>query len=374
MAIDSGPTAAAAASAATLGAARDVPAALKKPKLDPGSGILTLENGVFSTTQASYPLKLLSPHAVGVRLAYMIAYGGGLVAGDHIHLDVTVGAGDTLALLTQGSTKVFRHQAGIRRPQSHLLHAIHHSRDTLGTAARGDARPLNTYAGGRYPADLRADEPEAPTSRQRMLVTVREGGTVFLLPDSISPFKDSRYVQAQRFVLEPGASALVLDWVNSGRGRHEPPPVLKDKIHEKDYKHVPTQADEVWQMEYYASINEVVVGGRVVARERMVLQDQHGNSIRDRLRPYHVYATVLVYGPAMAKARTLLDAIADNESQFQIPRPPGLVWSWSALDEHGGIIRLAAVNVEDIRFWLRSVLTQGGMADIVGESLWPRCL
>lgn len=356
----------------TLGAPRDVPAALKKPKLDPGSGILALKDGVFTTNQASYPLKLLSPHAFGVRLAYMIAYGGGLVAGDHIHLDVHVDG--VLVLLTQGSTKVFRHQPGIRRPQSHLLHSIHHSPETVGTVGADAARPLNTYTGGKYPADLRVDEPEAPTSRQRLLVHVAEGSTVFLLPDSISPFRDSRYIQAQRFVLEPGASALVLDWVNSGRGRHEPPPVLKSKIHDKDYKHVPTQEDEVWEMDYYASINEIVIGGKVVARERMVLQDQEGNSIRDRLRPYHVYATVLVYGPKMEKVRRLLDAIADNESQFQIPRPPGLIWSWSSLDENGGIIRLAAVNVEDIRFWLRSVLTQGGMADIVGEALWPRCL
>ena len=350
----------------------DVPAALKKPKLDPGSGILSLKDGVFTTTQASYPLKLLSPHAVGVRLAYMIAYGGGLVAGDHIHLDVDVDG--VLVLLTQGSTKVFRHQPGIRRPQSHLLHSIHHSPETVGKLEGDEARPLNTYTGGRYPADLRVDEPEAPTSRQRMLVKVAPGSTVFLLPDSISPFKDSRYIQSQRFVLSPGASCLVLDWVNSGRGRFAPAPVLKDKIHVKDYVHVPTEADEWWAMDYYASINEVVIGDKVVARERMVLQDQPGNSIKDRLLPYHVYATVLVYGPTMAKTRKLLDAIADNESQFQIPRPPGLIWSWSVLDEHGGIIRLAAVHVEDIRDWLRSVLTQGGMADVVGEGLWPRCL
>lgn len=358
--------------ASVMGAPRDVPAALKKPKLDPGSGILSLRDGVFTTTQASYPLKLLSPHAVGVRLAYMIAYGGGLVAGDHIHLDVDVDG--VLVLLTQGSTKVFRHQAGIRRPQSHLLHSIHHSPETVGRVGSDEARPLNTYKGGKYPADLRVDEPEAPTSRQRMLVKVSPGSTVFLLPDSISPFAQSRHIQSQRFVLAPGASALILDWVNSGRGRHEPPPVLKDKIHAKDYVHVPHEADEFWAMGYYASINEVVVDGRVVARERMVLQDQPGNGIKDRLLPYHVYATVLVYGPRMAKLRSLLDQIADNESQFQIPRPPGLIWSWSVLDENGGIIRLAAVHVEDIRVWLRSVLTQGGMADIVGEGLWPRCL
>lgn len=343
-----------------------VPSALKRPRLDPGSGILKLQDGVFTTQQASYPLKLLSPHARGVRLAYMIAYGGGLVAGDHIHLDVSVSG--TLVLLTQGSTKVFKHAAGVRRPQSHLLYGE--------DAGRGGApRPLNTYSGGRYPEDRRGVEPEAPTSRQRMRVRVAPGSTVLLLPDSISPFKDSRYVQAQRFELVPGASCLVLDWVNSGRGRHAPAPVLRGGLH------LPTPPSpaappttECWEMAYYASVNEVVADGRLVARERMVLQDQPGNALRDRLRPYHVYGTLIAYGPTMGPLCALLDRVADNESQFQIPRPPGLIWSWSRLGPDGGIVRIAAVHVEDARVWLRSVLTTGGVQDIVGAALWPRCI
>ncbi|TXT13548.1 hypothetical protein VHUM_00915 [Vanrija humicola] len=311
----------------------------------PGHGHLHLTHAPrahFSTQRAPYPLKLITPNQLpsqpqNIRIAYSLAYGGGLVAGDSVQLDVSVDAGCGLVLLTQGSTKVFKHRPGMR-PKSHLL-----------------SRGL-----------MDAGEHAAPTTRQRMHVALQPGAFVMIMPDSVSPFRASTYAQAQRVTLpaDGSASALVLDWVNSGRGARPPD-------------------DEFWAMAYYASTNEIVIGGEVVARERMVL-DNRAHDTTDpasglspaavRLAPYHVYAAVLIEGPHFAKLRAHLDDVVDGTSQFQLPRPPGLLWSYSPLSETGGILRVAGIEVEDVRDWLRAAFTAGGINDLVGPGLWPRCI
>ncbi|KAF8327896.1 uncharacterized protein EI90DRAFT_3066243 [Cantharellus anzutake] len=58
----------------------------------------------FSILSYQYPLKLLSPvsHAeIPLATAYILSYGGGLVSGDRIELNVQVGKGCALMLLTQ---------------------------------------------------------------------------------------------------------------------------------------------------------------------------------------------------------------------------------------------------------------------------------
>ena len=60
----------------------------------------------FSELSYTYPLKLLSPRLPSngthpVSIAYILSYGGGLVPGDRIDLEVEVGPGAALVLLTQ---------------------------------------------------------------------------------------------------------------------------------------------------------------------------------------------------------------------------------------------------------------------------------
>lgn len=365
---------AAAAAAAAAYTAADTPTAAP-----PGAGELHLSHAArahFSTQRAAYPLKLLTPNALpsqpqNVRIAYSLAYGGGLVAGDLVQLSVKVDTGCGLVLLTQGSTKVFKHRPGMR-PKSHQISRL-----------------------------AVAEDGPAPTTRQRMHVTLEPGAFLLLMPESLSPFRASSYAQAQRVTLPPdgSASALVLDWVNSGRGSrlpgtmHSGPPGgvrdLQKKAAaaangaEEEPQAAGSPDDEVWAMAYYASTNEIVVGSEVIARERMVL-DNRAHDTTDvgaglspaalRLAPYHVYATVLVEGPHFAQLRAHMDKVVDGTSQFQLPRPPGLLWSYSSLSDTGGIIRVAGLEVEDVRDWLRAALTAGGVNELVGQGLWPRCI
>jgi urease accessory protein len=65
------------------------------------------DEAVFSELSYRYPLKLLSPrtnpapNCVPIAIAYILSYGGGLVSGDQIELDVDVGSNSALMLLTQ---------------------------------------------------------------------------------------------------------------------------------------------------------------------------------------------------------------------------------------------------------------------------------
>jgi urease accessory protein len=57
---------------------------------------------VLSALSSTYPLKLLSPYIHDqTALVYLMTYGGGLVGGDEIAVDVKVQAGARLLLLSQ---------------------------------------------------------------------------------------------------------------------------------------------------------------------------------------------------------------------------------------------------------------------------------
>lgn len=317
---------------------------------DPGSGHIHLAPGSrFSTSRASYPLKLLSPAALpsqppNIGTIYTLAYGGGLVAGDVISLRVEVDEGCKLVMLTQGSTKVFKKRPGIR-PKSHQL------RTSSATRLSNDHW----------------------TVLQRLHVTLQPGSVLILMPDSVSPFKDSRYNQLQRFVLPScgTSSAIVLDWVNSGRGQQQGFAGATDEV-------------EVWSMARYASTNEVLVGEKVVMRERMILdndstqastrQSNDGRSFMSRhLAPYNVYATLLVIGPRFKQLLEHLRLAADQVQQFQRNRPQTLTWAFSPVEDgKGGVLRIAAAEVEDVRAWLREHLDKGEVREMVGDGLWPR--
>jgi urease accessory protein len=90
-----------------------------------------------------------------------------LVAGDRISLDVAVGAGATVLLATQASTKVYR--------------------------SDGEA------------------------SEQRLAARVADGAFLALWPDPVCCFAGARYRQEQEIALDAGGSLLLVDGVVAGR-------------------------------------------------------------------------------------------------------------------------------------------------------------
>ena len=139
---------------------------------DAGRGELAVSHGADGRSRATRvyatsPLRMLTPvnhgHAAWV---YMSSYGGGLVDGDRVSLDVTVERGATAFLSTQASTKVYR------------------SRD--GTASRLEA-------------------------------LVADDALLVFAPDPVVCFAGARYRQWQRITLAPHGSLVLVDWVTSGR-------------------------------------------------------------------------------------------------------------------------------------------------------------
>jgi urease accessory protein len=106
-----------------------------------------------------------------VTLVFLLTYGGGLVGGDKISLDVSLEENTRLVLVTQGSTKIFKSPA------------------------------------------------RSVVSAQTLNVTIAKDASLCYLPDPTQPFSESVYEQRQTFLVDPhGTSSLcVLDWVSEGR-------------------------------------------------------------------------------------------------------------------------------------------------------------
>jgi urease accessory protein len=137
----------------------------------PGRGAIAVARrdgrSVVTRAYATSPLRLLTPanHGNGAWV-YTSSFGGGLVDGDQIHLDVHVGPGATAYLSTQSSTKVYRSPTGTTA----TIHAV-----------------------------------------------VAAGGLLVVAPDPVVPFAGARYRQVQRFDIGGDAGLVVVDSLHCGR-------------------------------------------------------------------------------------------------------------------------------------------------------------
>jgi urease accessory protein len=138
----------------------------------PGRGDVDVRRGPDGRSRvtrayATSPLRLLTPtNHGGAAWVYTSSYGGGLVDGDALSMDVAVGEGAAALLSTQASTKVYR-------------------------SARG--------------------------TESRLQAHVACGGVLVLIPDPVVCFSGARYRQSQAVRLDDGAGLVLVDWVTSGR-------------------------------------------------------------------------------------------------------------------------------------------------------------
>jgi urease accessory protein len=141
------------------------------PSIAPGRArigvIRSGSRSVVSRAFATSPLRLLTPANHGrAAWIYTSSFGGGLVDGDRIAMEIDVGRGAAAFISTQASTKVYRSPGGT----SAAMHA-------------------------RVAAD----------------------GLLVVAPDPVVCFSGARYRQTQTFELADRAALVLLDWVSSGR-------------------------------------------------------------------------------------------------------------------------------------------------------------
>ncbi|KAL0951360.1 hypothetical protein HGRIS_008064 [Hohenbuehelia grisea] len=304
------------------------------PKINLGGGRIVLSKDgpsvAFAELSSTYPLKLLSPHVTedGIAVVYALTYGGGLVGGDQVNLTATIGSGATLVLLSQGSTKVFKTRLDQRKSSN--------------VSARHTSRP---------------QERGEPTT-QRMEFEISGDGALFLLPEPVTCFRAAAYNQIQTFRLDIGSSAVILDWVTSGR----------------------KSLGEEWDFSRYYSLNEVWVGGTRIAKDVMLLDDQSATipplprrTLRDKLAPYSCFATLILVGPLLqptiARIATAYEAIV----VFKRTTPEDLIWSTSPIPADcgsGSVVRVAGKEPEAVKRWLKDTL--GHLEDVIGTDIYRR--
>jgi urease accessory protein len=124
-------------------------------------------NTILERSYAANPLKVLITRGVSPACwVYSATYGGGIVGGDAIRLNVDVGRSARAVLSTQASTKVYRS----RRPAS-----------------------------------------------QQMTASVDDDALLVVLPDPVVCFAGAHFSQQQRYDLQQRGSLVMVDWMTSGR-------------------------------------------------------------------------------------------------------------------------------------------------------------
>ena len=277
-------------------ARRDTHADAARETRAPGSGALHFEKvrGTTVLTQsiAASPLRLLHPKNSGrAAWVYAATYGGGLLGGDAIALDVNVGPGASAMLSTQASTKVYR-----------------------------------------------ADTPAS----QRLHVHVADGSLLVLLPDPVTPFASSQYVQEQQIALAGSANLIAIDWMTAGR----------------------MSAGERWQFTSYASRTWLRRDGRVVLHDATRLTPDDGD-VSGRLGRFNCLAWAVVIGPALrAAALHLAGALGEAPA----PRRADLLISAAPLDNDGVLLRIAGTSAQQVGALLRQHLNF--VPSLLGDDPW----
>src|SRR3954469_2075870 len=100
--------------------------------ISPGAGSLEVSRvsgqSAVVSCRSSSPLKILTPRSRGPSVwAYLSSFGGGVVGGDRVQIQITVNEGAHCFLSTQASTKIYRNH--IERECTQTLNA------TLGSAS-----------------------------------------------------------------------------------------------------------------------------------------------------------------------------------------------------------------------------------------------
>lgn len=312
-----------------------------KPASTPGRGTIHLallppDTPRLRTVNYQYPLKLVSPAPLRlehdashlIHTIYLLTYGGGLVAGDSIDLNVILESATRLLLLTQGSTKLFK------SPSRNIM------------------------------------------SKQRMTVDIAPDSSLCYLPDPVQPFAESCFEQEQIYNIaipldaeSKHGSLCALDWVSNGRPAN----------------------GENWSFHHYGSRNEVYLHHpdnktrRLLLRDNMLLDERStGGAIAQKMDGVAVYGTLILFGPLFtALGRFFMDEFkqlpriggrkwdsgsesGDDEvdhlaarraARQRIEIANGLLWSAASVRDCV-VVKFGAPTLEAARSWLNTMLSE----------------
>ncbi|CAA9959725.1 hypothetical protein PTMSG1_03134 [Pyrenophora teres f. maculata] len=311
----------------------------------PGRGSIVLDilppdKPVLRTVTYQYPLKLVAPDPLPppdygnkadsetnqtgpclIHTVFLLTYGGGIVAGDSIDLEVKLDSNTRLILLTQGSTKIFK------TPNPELV------------------------------------------SRQHMTVNLKHHAALMYIPDPVQPFAHTAFSQSQTYCLEKEQGSLcVCDWVTSGRSARG------ENWDMYGYK----SRNEVWTRDDAGK-------KRLLLRDNLILDKhgETGMPLSARMDNYSVFGTLIVRGPVFSSlsnffldefealprigGRNWGDAVQPEllphekrrYERQQREEVDGLIWS--AANVRGFVlVKFGSREVQGARNWLKDMIKEEG--------------
>ena len=172
---------------------------------------------------------------------------------------------------------------------------------------------------------------------------VEEGALLAVLPDPTVCFAGARYEQRTAVRLAPGAAAVIVDVLAAGRGAR----------------------GERWAFQRYFSDLSLGAEGRVLLRERTLLDPRHG-PLAERLGRFDALGTIVLAGESL---RTAGAAIARELSAAPLGQRARIVEQ--ANDLVGALhVRFAAVSIEDAIQTVRARLAF--LPELLGDDPWER--
>ncbi|KAK2988330.1 hypothetical protein RJ640_000317 [Escallonia rubra] len=252
---------------------------------------------------------------------YTLTYGGGVVSGDCILCNFTIGDGCTTVLTTQASTKVYK-----------------------SVASKCSEQVFEVKAPGQN-----------QSNHEVILAKIGSDALLVVIPDPVTCFSTAKYSQKQVFRMMSDSSLLIVDWITSGR--HE--------------------SGEKWDFELYKSTNHIFLAGDEPLFLDTILLDQTSiTSIAERMQDYQVIAMVILLGP---KLKHVQNQVKENVQKMMSEQlhisstsfggykkartdlcfaPPSFVASCSAFGPQGTgvVVRIAAMTTESVYRFLQHQL------------------
>ena len=179
-------------------------------------------------------------------------------------------------------------------------------------------------------------------AHQHIEASVGDDALLVAAPDPIVCYAGAAYDQTQHFDLSEGASLLLVDWLTAGR----------------------VACGERWAFRRYTTRTEIMHQGRRVLLDALRLDPSDG-PLPEQFGRCNVLALVVVWGPRLAHwAKRLLAEI----SAAPVHKRADQWISASPLANHGVLVRMAGVSVEQVGLRLRNHLRF--LADILEEDPW----
>ncbi|CAH7690055.1 UreD urease accessory protein-domain-containing protein [Phakopsora pachyrhizi] len=351
----------------------------------------------FPKVRFSYPLKLITSRSFynlsmdrEIGLVYILNYGGGLVQGDRITIDLEVDEGCDLLCLSQGSTKESINRLSRIDPENgdgskNLDSMTIRSKAEIGQSSR------------LIPSKrLRDEEDSGESCVQKVSATIEKNSCLLMLPSYVTCFRDSSFLQSQTFRLKDQTSGLVyLDWFTSGRFHYR-----KEKVDESEADEM-DKLVESWSFDRFRSFVEVYLSERRLLRDNIDLNNRH-----DRVNHglVQVYGNLILIVPENHRAlnRTFdyleklyrsnsNETFKNNHQNRNRSSPDQTLWSFDRIElkdkqfenlrgldginlkklPRCAMVRICSESTILIQQWFRKNLI--GLEEIIGVEFYRNC-